>query len=233
MPEYLTPSCVKLQDIIDKLKNGAELGIDDRARVAFLPEGKHQIRWFMDPNSDLFRESVMHQIAKRRVHCLDAFAQQHPDREYPPCDFCRIAKETGNWRLERRPQYLIYGHLCETNNESYYWQAGQTYVIVGTFRMQRALSKMMETMLKQEASDYVITMLNPKLNGFITSVGVEKGQKGYVRIDPIPAKTIPALTLGEWYRPLSACWVPQEPNMTDYQRALAAYMAGENPGGTP
>jgi hypothetical protein len=223
----------KIRELLAKWNLGAEPKWSDGPKVAFLPEGQHKIRFFFDPEGELYREVVGHQVNKRVIHCLDHFAEQNPNKMYPPCDFCRFAQETNDWRLQQNLRYLVYGYLHETNRENQYWQAGHAYVMVGTYRMWCAVGKMLKTLAKQEASDYLVMMLNPGLQGPLTSVDVEKGLQGYVSINPVPGRTIPALELGAWYRPLADCWLPQEPDMEEYQHVLAAYCKNNQDGGAP
>jgi hypothetical protein len=75
-----------------------------RPRIAFLPAGEHEVRFFWDPTAMLMREIGIHSKRKLRTHCLKYLKLFGPPADYPECAICTLYEQTGLWYL--RPEIV-------------------------------------------------------------------------------------------------------------------------------
>ena len=85
-----------IHSIIDEYKH---TGQEERTgpTIAYLPEGRHNIRWFFDPVGKLFREVMIGRVGKKRFVCPDFLARTDKITKYPICEIDRISKEKDQW----------------------------------------------------------------------------------------------------------------------------------------
>lgn len=117
----------------DKFNSG-KFGNSSKTNISFLKEGNHKIRIIIDPDKQLYRQIVMHNIRFRkegeddqRVKCLcpnhlnminkrnpkwaETVQSYNPEwraqnlKELPECEICKLAESTDNWRLGISPKY--------------------------------------------------------------------------------------------------------------------------------
>ena len=214
----------RINKIIDENQKGSN---EERSgpTVAFIPEGRHTIRWFLDPNADLFREVMIGRVGKKRFVCPDFLARRDKTStvEYPVCRLDELAKERDDWRAKCRYQCMVYGFLYDTKNPGEYWTAGKPYVILGNSFLRRALVEMLEN-LRENGMDMLLAMLTPTSQGFFSSVGVTKGQQGNVSIQVLTKKVDP-VDLGDWYVPLGDVYISNTFDSKVYEEAVAEYLA--------
>ena len=214
----------RINKIIDENQKG---GGEERSgpSISFLPEGRHTIRWFFDPNADLFREVMIGRVGKKRFVCPDFLARRDKTStiDYPVCRLDELAKERDDWRAKCRYQCMAYGYVYDTKNPGEYWTAGKPYVILGNSFLRRALVEMLEN-LRENGMDMLLAMLTPTATGFFSSVGVTKGQQGNVSIQVL-TKKVDAIELGEWYVPLGDVYITNTFDSKIYEEAVAEYLA--------
>jgi hypothetical protein len=196
--------------------------------IAFLPEGRHIIRWFFDPEGELFREVMVGRVGKNRFVCPDFMSRVDKEGTYPTCELDAIAKAKNQWRDKCRYHCMVYGALYETKNTGDYWKVEQKgkpvpYVIIGNSHLKKALVDMLEN-LEEEGMDMLLGMLTPNIRGFFSSVSVTKGQQGSIAIQVL-TKNVEPLELDEWYVPLSEVYIPQTFNEEAYRKAVAEYQS--------
>ncbi len=233
-----TPDAVR--QVISEHHKGSN---EDRVgpTLAYLPEGRHLIRWFFDPTAKLFREIMIGRVGKKRFVCPDFLSRVDKFGSYPTCEIDEIAKERDAWKDKCRYQCLAYGALYETKNTSEYWKADKDkpptpYVIIGNSFLKRALLDMLEN-LEENGMDMLLAMLTPTAKGFYSSVTVTKGQQGNISIQVLPNTKDP-IELGEWYVPLKDVLIKSEFDEKTYNEAVSEYLAnvdrdeGDNDGGS-
>jgi len=218
-----------LQKAIKKAREGVKsFSAEEYVKIAFIKPGKHKIRFFHDPDGDIFRYVMSHQFpGRKKTHCPNYLREQNPSlTDLPGCEICKLADEIDNWRskLGRRYSAMIYGHLYETNSADEYWQPGTTYIVVGSGKLRDAVLAFLEGLVS-DASDYIQAMLNPNVNGGVVSVEVTGGTQGAINLSAIPGVTKPPIELGSWYKPLAESWISKEFSQSDYQEALEAAKA--------
>ena len=198
---------------------------DERSgpNVAFLPEGRHSIRWYFDPIGELFREVMIGRVGKKRFVCPDFLARKDRNGDYPSCRLDEISKERDQWRDKCRYHCMVYGHLYDTKNPGEYWTPGKSYVIIGNSFLRRALLDMLEN-LQENGMDMLLAMLTPNVQGFFSSVSVTKGQQGNIAIQVL-TKRVDPIELGDWYQPLSDVYIQSTFDPKAYGDAIAEYIA--------
>ena len=211
----------KVRDIIQKNQK-PNFEEQNGPKVAFLPEGIHKIRWFFDPNGELFRESMSNRIGRTRFMCPDFAARQDRIGTYPECAICKHQKEKEEWRGRCRYNCMVYGHLYETKSPSEYWQPDSTYVILGNSKLRNALLETLENLV-DDGSDMLMGMLTPTVKGFISNTNVTRGTAGGVSIQVL-TKMVDPIELGDWYVPLSeVSYIPSVFDMETYEAAAEEY----------
>lgn len=200
-------------------------GDNNGPNVAYIPEGRHTIRWFFDPTGALFREVMIGRVGKKRFVCPDFLSRVDKTSgiDYPPCEIDAIAKERDTWKDKCRYHCLAYGYVYDTKNANEYWKAGAPCVIIGNSYLKRALLEMLEN-LQENGMDMLLAMLTPQVRGFFSSVSVTKGQQGNIAIQVL-AKSVEPIELGEWYRPLSDVYINREFDEKTYNEAVSEYKA--------
>jgi hypothetical protein len=205
---------------IDKSKASTR---PDGPSVTFLPEGQHKIRWFFDPEGEIYREVVIHRAGRKWLHCPDWLSEKDPEGAYPPCGFCQLADDRDDWKIRRRFNYLVYGYLVDTKQKGEYWQAGNAYMVVGNTRLKRALMEMLEALV-DEGEELLLNMLTPDIKGYVTTTTVTKGSQGNVSIQILPT-TVDPIELGDWYKPLAESWVSPTFNLDEFRLSFKEFKA--------
>jgi hypothetical protein len=218
MAKNANHTMTKVHELLRKTREQKETRISTGPQIAFLPEGSHKIRWFFDPNGDIYRELMTGRFGKHRFVCPDFMARRDKEHEYPTCEADAKADETDNWRVRCRYNCMVYGYLHETKQPGEYWKPNQVYVIIGNSRLRKALLEMLEA-LAEEEEDMLLGMLTPSLKGYYTTTSVSRGAQGNVSIQLLP-KAVDPIELGEWYRPLSEVWIDSAFNVDEYTKAM-------------
>jgi hypothetical protein len=118
---------------------------------------------------------------------------------------------------------MSYGLLIESDNTKKYWKPKQVQLIAGRRQMKRALDQVVKSLLDKNA-DVLEAFFNPHIPGYATQVSFQQGAQDYpVKIKPLLDKTLPPIALGDWYKPLSECWLSEEFNIKDYEEVLAVF----------
>lgn len=208
----------KVRETINKAKKETNQG---GPSLGYLPEGDHAIRWLFDPDGEIYREVVCHQMGRLKTICPDWAAEKDPEGEHPLCEICKIAEEHDKWQWRRRFNCLVYGYVLTTKQQSEYWQADTTYVIIGNTRLKRELIDMLEKLV-EDSDEYLLTMLTPTMNGPFTNVSVVKGSQGNVSITPtVSTKKVPPIEFeADEYVPLGECFIPERFDMIAYNNVL-------------
>ena len=96
----------KLQSIVTKSKEESNNSSNNNVSTAYLPEGKHKVRFFVDPENELFREIKTHRSeGGSRILCPDFLRGNYTnngiDLNTIPafCEVCSISKELDNWKI--------------------------------------------------------------------------------------------------------------------------------------
>lgn len=198
-------------------------------KTAFLPPGMSDIRFFMDPNGDLYREIEFKMIGRSRIPCIDSDYTKRSSDSPKRCGFCKIARATKDWRSRCRYNLMVYGYLESTKNEGDYWKAGNSYVILGNKRLRKSLLDVMRGLMgEKESEDYLNAMMTPTVKGPYTNVVVTSGQAGSVNINHVIHKTIDPIEDidGDWYVPLDEVFVDSQVNHTKYVEGIKQFLEG-------
>lgn len=189
--------------------------------LAYLPAGKHSIRWFFDPTGELYRETKIGRVGRSRFLCPDQAARLDRFGSYPKCAICKDADDNDNWRGRCRYQCMVYGYLYKTDSPSEYWQEGNAYVIMGNSKLRKALVDMLENLV-DEGAELLMGMLTPTVQGFRSNTTVTKGTQGSIAIQIMP-NSVDALELDDWYTPLAGVLVSNEFDVETYDAAVKEY----------
>lgn len=214
----------KVREIIaanQKPDNKEQLG----PQIAFLPEGVHKIRWFFDPDGELYRESMSGRVGRTKFMCPNFAARTDRLGTYPDCAICRHQTENEEWRGKCRYNCMVYGYLYETKNPGEYWQPDNAYVICGNSKLRKGLLETLENLV-EDGADMLMGMLTPTVQGFISSTNVTRGTQGGVAIQVL-TKMVEPIELGDWYIPLNkVTYMPTEFDPEVYEAAVAEYFEG-------
>ena len=231
MTLHLNSSVFNADNVRRIIQENQKGGQDERTgpAVAFLPDGRHVIRWFWDPAGELFREVMIGRVGRKRFICPDFLARKDKMNTYPTCELDAIAKERDVWKDKCRYHCLVYGALYETKNASEYWKVDENrkptpYVIIGNTFLKRALVAMMEN-LQDNGMDMLVSMLTPNVRGFFSSVSVTRGQQGNISIQVL-GKSVDPIELDDWFVPLSEVYIPHTFDEKTYREAMSEYAAG-------
>jgi hypothetical protein len=131
----------------------------ERTPLTWLAEGMHTIRFFSDPDSDLFRDLMIHtiQYAGEKSSCICSdFLRSRGHKEVPVCEICKIADEKNNKRfLGAKNRSMSYGRIYDTRNPSDHFKKEETYVVLYNSFLKRALLAFANAMLQSPgAEDY-------------------------------------------------------------------------------
>lgn len=235
MPLQFNPGS-SMEDIINGImeENQKPSQRDSGPTIGFLPDGRHLIRFFLDPTAKLFRETKVGRVGKRRFVCPDWMSRHDKtsDTIYPDCELdahCREHEE--KWRDACRYHCMVYGVLYKTNNQSEYWKVEDgkptPYLIVGNSKLKQALLDMLGT-LREHGMDMLVAMLNPTSRGVYAAVTVTKGQQGSISIQVL-TNSVDPIQLDEWYIPLSEAFMKNEFDEKMYRDAMSEYKANLAP----
>lgn len=201
-----------VQSILNKAKEqkaaSASKG-SNGPRIAFLPEGRHKIRFFLDPSEQMYREVRTYKTEKGRVMDPNFWRQAGVDPkgvEIPDNNMYDILDELGNWRLNPRFEVIAYGHLYNTDSKSDYWEPGNTYLIVGNGKMRDALLSFMQDLV-EDSPEYLMSSINHNLAGNASNVTVVKGQQGSVTITPTMSNPEDPISIEGELKPLTESYV--------------------------
>ena len=218
----------KIRQLIKSDDEGQQDNKYSGPRTAFLPAGMSEIRFFMDPEDNLYREVKYRWIGRNCIPCIDSPSTKRAAESPRKCGFCKIADSLNDWRSRCRYNCMVYGYLESTKNETEYWKPGNTYAILGNTRLRRSLLDLMRGLMEdEEAEDYMMAMLNPALKGPYTRVIVTSGQTGTVNINHVMMKTIEAVPIDDaWYKPLDEVMVKPQVDHEKYVEGLRQFLTG-------
>jgi hypothetical protein len=205
----------------------ASMSMGNDPQVAFLPAGEHLIRFFPDADGELLRNIGIHRHGKIKTHCPNFLGQFDQKSDFPDCEICHHAARRDDWRLRMQPLTMTYGYVHATQHPNKHWQPGRVYVIIGNTRMRRAFRAMLESMLASDP-ETLSRMLTPASAGPAVLVRVQGGQKGYVTMDPCTSDQVPPVALGNWYKPLTQCWLTPGFDLFHYSALLFEVTAEAN-----
>jgi hypothetical protein len=202
------------------------------------------MRFFLDPNEELFRELRIRQFKGKK--CLEnaslnrenaknpdwaAFVQsQKPEwkeqglTQLPEGNIAAYAKEINSWKsgLDLKYRVMVYAKLYSSTKEDQYWKADTVYAVIGKSKLKSALLSMLES-LASDSPEYIVQMLNPTVAGGWVTVTVTGGTQGTVTITPIPGSAKdPIIELKDgkgpdWWRPLDEVFVKKEFNLKAWE----------------
>jgi len=199
------------QIIADNNKKNDTGNNKEYTKIAYLPQGKHTMRFFIDPDQNITRELAIHQTKGKKCLCPDHLNKKNRNNpkwpeivqamkpEYkeqnlqklPDCEICKIAKEINDWRsgLSLKYNHVVYASLYETNAASDYWvpnkEQGVPYALIGKGKMKNALMSTLES-LAAGAPEFIVKMLNPTMPAAVAVVDVIGGNQGSVSINVMP-----------------------------------------------
>jgi hypothetical protein len=211
----------KLRDIIAKNQKPER---EDRSgpSIAFLPEGVHKIRWFFDPEGELYREAMAGRIGRAKFMCPNFAARTDRVGTYPECAICKHQNDVEQYKHKCRYNCMVYGYLYETKSPSEYWQPDNAYVILGNSKLRKALVEMLENLV-DDGADMLMGMLTPTVKGYISSTNVTRGTQGGVAIQVLTKMADP-IPLDDWYVPLTqVSYMPGEFDSEVYDAAVTEY----------
>lgn len=205
--------------------------------IGFFPDGRHVIRWFLDPTGKLFREVVMGKVGKKKFVCPDFANKFYPKpvgmSDYPVCEMDRRGKELKTFKDKCRYHCIVYGFLYETKTPSDYWKVGQPYAIIGNSYLKKGLMSMLEN-LQDIGMDMLLSMLTPTSKGFFSTVTATDTHtsQGNVSIQVL-AQSVDAIDLQDWWVPLSEVYAPNFFDEEVYEEAVRAYVSSYSLSSTP
>ena len=176
-----------IQNIIKDAKNAqAKRGKKGPGTsIAFLPEGKHVVRFFLDPKEELFRDVKYHRLNhsdadgnRERIITPCPRINGHSDN----CEICSLAYEVNDWRsgLSAKSEIIIYMQLNSTDKaDPKYWTPGNWYAVLCRARFRKALVSFLENSTSSaNATSQLIRSLQPTQASFPISVEYEGGAQG-------------------------------------------------------
>jgi hypothetical protein len=194
-----------------------------RSAIAYLPDGRHKLRLFVDPNGELIRSFMVHTVNKKRTLCPNYIKEQDLEKykDLPECEICKLASYANDWKsgLSRRMNIMVYAHLYDTNSPSDYWQSGNTYALITRPKFRDAFIGFLEG-LATDAVDYLTAMLNPSVSGGICNVEQSSGAQGAVHISSIPGVIKGPIELGDWYKPYNEVYISSDFDTASYLECL-------------
>lgn len=228
-----------LNDIINKSKSyGGSAYEGPYTPTAFLPEGSHVVRIFVDPESNLIRNLIVHQKFGKKFRCPNHLKRIKVDghENLPECQACKYAEmlDQSQWMSSpgARSVSIIYMKLYETSQPSEYWEAGKVYAIIGNKKLRDAVLGMIESMAKH-AREYAASIINPTTPTQKLTLTFTKGAQGAVQLNSIPGSEAPPVELGDWYKPLSQVFIPEEFDEKQYNEYIASYEKYAKENGLP
>ena len=227
MPFDSNFSLDKLQKAIQQDQNmsiAPEERLYTDTNIGFIPPGEHTIRLFLDPENNLAREIAVHNSGRSlRTHCPAIFQAKHPSKNCPStCEICRLSNKHRDWRLKSQFFHMIYVFVVDTKNPKEYWQPGNPYVGLCRKHMKKQIDQMIRSLLDKD-KELLEKFFNPHIEGYTVQAHIKSNPQNYqVEIKPILDRTLPPIELGDWYKPLSECWLSEEFNISDYEAVLAA-----------
>ena len=209
------------KNLIDGILNESKRGSSNK-NWAFLPEGTHTVRILLDPSEPqrLHRTVCVHYFHNITELCPDFLAEQDPQGEYPICELCALAEESGNRLLNRRFQTLVYMQILKTKSESKYWKSGELYAVIGNTKLRRALDEMISA-IAEDDMDMLYRMLNHEVKGNVASLSFTKGAQGGVGIQVLTSNAEP-FDADDRFKPLGHVWVNEEFNLANYTRSVSS-----------
>ena len=195
--------------------------------IGFPTDGNHVVRLFAGPDGKHSRKIIVHHNGRyHRTHCPDLFENKDPNKDYPKCQICLLEKQRNILKYRAKFLYMSYASLIETDNPKNYWCPGKVYIILMQEKLKEALNRMAQPFLDQERALWD-AFLDPRLSSYATHISINRQISGFSnKMEPMFNKTLPPIELGDWYKPLSECWLPEEFNMSDYEQVLAAVKNG-------
>lgn len=226
----------KLLALIDKHKSKTKENFEEsRIPVAFLPEGIHKIRFFVDPEGEIVRTAVVHAHTEsyKNPLCTNYLRNIDPKmtlwkdkpadaKSYPDCSFCEGSAIIGGYKYASKNRGMAYGWLEWTSSPGDYWQPGKAYLILSNGRLKKSLLSFING-LAIDVPDFLVSLLDPQVAGGLLSVEVTRGTQGNIAIQSIPGKTINAIELGPWYKPLNEVYIPQHFVLEDWEAAVKEF----------
>src|SRR4030095_4324169 len=165
------------------------------------------------------RDIGIHRHGKIKTHCPTYLGECDPAADYPDCEICHHAARRDDWRLRMQPLTMTYGYVHATQHPDKHWQPGQVYVIIGNTRMHRAFRAMLESMLASDPEP-LSRMLTPASASPAVLVRAQGEQTVYVTRDPSTSDQAPPVALGNWYKPLTQCWITRSFDLFHYTALL-------------
>jgi hypothetical protein len=190
--------------------------------IGFPPVGKHIVRPFSDLNGESVRKVIVHHIGRRnRTLCPDSYKNKNSNQDYPKCKICSLSHKYNLWKYKAKSLYMAYGLLIETDKPKDYWKSGRVHLILMKDKLYKAFEKMAQGILDQDKSIWN-EFLDPKIPSYAIKISMEETAPGvFANMTPVFSKIVPPIELGDWYKPLSECWV-KEFNISDYEKMLAS-----------
>lgn len=194
-----------------------------RTPIAFLPEGSHKMRMFLDPNGELIRDVRYHKYNNYKFVCPDSYFYGKKE-EGVKCKFCEVHAQMGsNWRhpAARRLINICYAYIASTDKEGEYFKPGKSYAVITNGKKFRdTFIGWVSSLAGTQAQDFIVPYLNPNAPSSITQVDIVKGTQGRVNIGVFPGPPLPAIDLGDWYKPLGEVYVPEGFDEISYNEAM-------------
>ena len=234
MSTALSINVAQLTNLIGKSKKAisgnGNTDFSDSVSIAFLPEGKHKLRFFLDPNGDLDRGIKYHSHkGMGKVPCIKHLDNLDiPGLPEEGCSICKQAERgednPQNWRNNARTNVIMYAELIETNRAGEYWETGTVYAILGPGKLRIAFGDTMES-LTEDSPEFLISSLNPAIAGGYFTVNVTKGTGGTISITPVIGKTHPAnADIEDWWVPFSEVYITDKYDSEKYLKFLKEFV---------
>ena len=193
------------------------------ALIGFPTKGNHIVQFFSGPDGRVLRKVIVHHNGRSNVtHCPDFYKDKKSNQDYPKCEICLISEQKKIWRYKVKFLHMIYGLLIETDNPKDYWRPGEIYIVLMDKKLHDAFNRMAKPFLDKDI-DLWNAFLDPNVSSFGTHISSQEiAQGSFLDMKPMFESTLPPIELGDWYKPLSECWLPEEFNMSDYKQVLEA-----------
>lgn len=185
----------KLKDIVHKANKKEGTGGGKFALTSFLPDGRHQGRFIVDPSNEIYSQYYSYGYfgkGTRTPEAGDTLPEGFVD------ELKDIHKELQGHRVYKYgPKFnmIFYFYLISTDRPSDNWKPGNLYAVIGDRKFSTSYINFI-TALANDAPEALLDSLNPDKSGVLLSIDYKFGRDGGCSIGAaFPQKTIDPLDL--------------------------------------
>lgn len=218
----------KLKASVAELKESqSQGGGGDWPLTVFLPNGLHRGRLVVDPLGELFCQYMSYGYFNKGIRDPDSLPAEKLSEGFKNELAELVEKEfkpRGLWKFNRKPVFLVWFYLTQTDSPSEDWEVGKLYCIIGNNRLRDAVTSFLSSMA-EEAPDDIMSILDPNETGLQVNIENQGGAQGKCSIAvTYPTKKIPPLDLTQHvYVPLQEAYIKPGFNQEKYNALVAKY----------